>query len=151
MSRCSTVCCAVSLVGCLLVLIVNLRGADRCMFILGIVECVCGGSLSLKQPFSFHLLLSYYYSLLNLLIHLVVVVSLLVLLILPQDPNNRSSAAQTFKDRVCASPWKTTSYNSPVGKVPEGSQQWICYCVCSLVYRYVIVSVAWYTGMLLCL
>ena len=39
----------------------------------GIVECVHGGSLSLKQPFSFHLLLFYYYSLLDLLIHLFVV------------------------------------------------------------------------------
>jgi len=42
---------------------------------------------------------------------------LLVLLILPQDPNNRSSAAQTIEDGVCASPriplWE---------KVPEGSQ-----------------------------
>ena len=32
-----------------------------------------GGSLSWKQPFSFHLLLSYCYSLLNLLIHLFVI------------------------------------------------------------------------------
>jgi len=46
---------------------------------------------------------------------------LLVSLILPQDPNNRSSAAQTIEDGVCASPWITTSYNSPEGKVPEGS------------------------------
>ena len=46
---------------------------------------------------------------------------LLVFLILPQDPNNRSSAAQKIEDGVCASPRITTSYNSPVGKVPEGS------------------------------
>jgi len=84
-----------------------------------------GGSLSLKQPFSLHLLLFYYYSLLNLLIHLIVIlfgtVSMPVLLMQPQDPNNRSSAAQTIEDGVCASPRITTSYNSPVGKVPEGS------------------------------
>ena len=40
---------------------------------------------------------------------------LLVLLILPQDPNNRSSAAKTIEDAVCASPRITTSYSSPVG------------------------------------
>jgi len=39
---------------------------------------------------------------------------LLLLLILPQDPSNRSSAAQTIEDGVCASPQITTSYNSPV-------------------------------------
>jgi len=65
------------------------------------------------------LLLPYYYSLLNLLIHLFVVlfgtVSMLVLLILPQDPNNRSLAAQTIEDGVCASP-QITSYISAVGK-----------------------------------
>jgi len=44
-----------------------------------------------------------------------------VLLILPQDPNNRSSAAQTIEAAVCASPRITTSYNSPVEKGPEGS------------------------------
>jgi len=44
-----------------------------------------------------------------------------VLLILPQDPNNRSLAAQTIEDGVCASPRITTSYNSAVGKVPESS------------------------------
>jgi len=43
---------------------------------------------------------------------------LLVLLILPQDPNNRSSAAQTIEDGVCASPRIITSFNSPVGQVP---------------------------------
>ena len=46
-----------------------------------------------------------------------------MLLILPQDPNNRSSAAQTIEDAVCASPRITTSYNSPVEKVPEDSEQ----------------------------
>ena len=46
---------------------------------------------------------------------------LFVLLILPQDPNNRNSAAQTVEDAVCASTRITRSYNSPVGKVPEGS------------------------------
>ena len=38
-----------------------------------IVDCMRGWNLSLKQPFSFHLLLSYYSALLNLLIHLFVV------------------------------------------------------------------------------
>jgi len=110
---------------------------------------VRGGILSLKQPFSFYLLLFNNYSLLDLLIHLFVVlfgtVSVLVLLILPQDPNNRSSASQTIEDGVCASPRIATSYNSLVGKVHEGSVQCIvqsetvigvcvCVCVCMCVY-----------------
>jgi len=86
---------------------------------------VRGGCLSLKQLFSLHSILFYYYPMLNILIHLFVVlfgtVSLLVLLIMPQDPNNRSSAAQTIEGAVCVSPRVTRSYNSPVGKVPEGS------------------------------
>jgi len=45
---------------------------------------------------------------------------MLVLLILPQDPNNRSSAAQTIEDGVCASP-RITTVTIPVGKVSEGS------------------------------
>ena len=98
------------------------------MYILRIVDCMHGGSLSLKQPFSLHLLLFYYYPMVNLLIQLFVVlfgtVSVLVLLTLPQDPNNRSSAAQTIEDGVCASPRIATSYNFLVGKVPEGSQEY---------------------------
>jgi len=122
MSRC-TVCCTVSLVGCLLLLVVNLRRADRCMFALR--NC----RLSAWWKFKFEatifisfviVLLLFFVGFVNTLICCFIwYCVLLVLLILPQDPNNRSSAAQMIEDEVCASP-RVTRYNSPMGKVPEG-------------------------------
>ena len=73
MSRNSTVGCTVSLVGCLLVLIVKLRRADRCMFILGYCRLCAWWKFKLEATIFISFLLSYYYTLLNLLIHLFLV------------------------------------------------------------------------------
>jgi len=125
MSRHSTVCCIVSLVGCLLVLIVNLHWADRCMFILG----NCRLHAWLKFKFETTIFISFVIVLLfcfvefvnTLICCFIYYCILLVLLTLPQDPSNRCSAAQTMQDAVCASPQITTSVTSRVGKLPEGS------------------------------
>ena len=125
MSRCSTFCCTVSLVSCLRVLIVNVRWADRGMCILGNCRLCAWWKFKLEATIfiSFVIvLLSFFVEFVNTLICCFIwYCILIVLLILPQDPNNRSSAATTIEDGVCASPRITTSFNSPVGKVPEGS------------------------------
>jgi len=85
----------------------------------------CNAQYSFKttrlKTFGSHLVLLSYVEFVNTIVccfiwHCI----LLVLLIQPQDPNNRSSVAQTIEDGVCASP-RIVSYNSPVGKVPDGS------------------------------
>jgi len=125
MSRHSTVCCTVYLVGCLLVLIVNLHRTDRCMCALRNCRlhawCKFKFEATIFISFAIVLLLFFVEFVNTFICCFIWYCILLVLLILPQDPNNRSLAAQTIEDGVCASPQITTSYNSPVGKVPEGS------------------------------
>jgi len=125
MSRRSTVCCTVSLVGCLLVHIANLRRADRCMCALRNCRLHAWWKFKFEATIfiSFAIVpLLFFVGFVNTFIYCFIWYCILfVLLILPQDRNNRSSAAQTIDDGVCASPRITRSYNSPVGKVPEGS------------------------------
>jgi len=108
MSRHSTGCCTVSLVGWFSVLIVNLRWADRCLFVLGNCWLHAWWKLKFKATvfiaFVIVLLLSYVEFVNTIICCFIWLCMLLVLLILPQDPNNWNSAAQTIEDGVRASP-----------------------------------------------
>jgi len=95
------------------------------MCILGIVDCVRGGSLSLKQTFSFHLLLTYYYSLLNLLIHLFVVlfgtVSCFCYLSCHKTPIAGARPPKRPRVEIVPVLGLTPSIATLLGKRPEGS------------------------------
>jgi len=108
MSQHSTGCCTVSLVGCFSVLIVNLRWADSCLFVLGNHRLHVWWKLKFKATvfiaFVIVLLLSYVEFVNTIICCFIWHCILLVLLILPQDPNNRSSAAQTIEDGVMCQP-----------------------------------------------
>ena len=120
----STVSCTVSLIGCLLVLLwTYAEPTGVCLYWEKCRLRACGKfkwEATISILFVIVLLLSYVEFVTTIICCFIWLCMLLVLLIPPQDPNNRSSAAQTIEDRVCASPRITTSYNSTVGKVPEG-------------------------------
>jgi len=124
MSRQCTVCCTVSLVVCFFCTYCKLT-LSRQVFVLGNCRLRAWWMLKFKatvfSAFVIVLLLSYVEFVNTIICCFIWHCILFVLLILPQDPNNRSSSAETVEDAVCASPRITTSYNSPVGKVPEAS------------------------------